>query len=625
MAEIYLQSGWLIPLYPLLGILLTVPWMSLRRTGPRPAGYLNLLTTLVALVHTVLCLQAVWGEHPVRWTVDWMQVADLSISLPFELSTLNLAAVAVVTVLNFLVQIYAIGYLEMDWGWARLYCLLALFEAGMTALLLCDSLFFSYMMLEILTLGTYLIVGFWFNQPLVVTGARDAFLTKRVGDLILLMGVIALYPLAGTWNYAELATWASQNPIGGTTATLVGLALLAGPISKCAQFPLHLWLDSAMEGPLPTTILRNSVVIPVGAWVLIKLTPVFALSPVVDGVAVAIGTISAIGAALISIAQVDVKRVLSYLTTAFMGLVFIAVGTSQVGVAYFLLMSFSVAIAALIASTGSIILTCITQDLTQLGGLWSRRPVTALSFIFGTLGLVGLPPFGVFWAMRFLETSLWYEGQVLPFAIVLAINGLCAFSLVRMFCLIFLGKPQVMSSRAPEPIWTVVIPMVAMAALTLHIPVMLQTLKLLPIMQTAIGETGLLLIWSSGLGLGLGIVFYGIQREKLPADYMPQWCINLLSDDFYTTGLYQNLFIWPVATTAKGFNWIERYVIDGVVNLVGVLPLLSGETLKYVNPGRSQVYVFTIAICVVLLGLFMSWSYLPHLGQNLFSRGLFSR
>ena len=613
MAEVYLQTGWLIPLYPLLGILLTVPWMSLRRTGPRPAGYINLVTTFVALTHAVLCLQAVWGQPPLRWSVTWMQVADLSIGLPFELSTLNLAAVVFVTTLNFLVQIYAVGYMEMDWSWARLYALLALFEAGMTALLLCDSLFFSYMMLEILTLGTYLIVGFWFNQPRVVTGARDAFLTKRVGDLILLMGVIALYPLAGTWSYTELAQWASQTTVGGTTATLFGLALLAGPISKCSKFPLHLWLDSAMEGPLPTTILRNSVVIPVGAWVLIKLTPVFALSPVVDGVAVTIGTITAIGGALISIAQVDSKRVLSYLTSAYMGLVFIAVGTSQVGVAYFLLMAIAIAIATLIASTGSIVLNCVTQDITQLGGLWSRRPVTALSFMCGALGLLALPPFGGFWAMRFLETGLWYDGQLVPFVIVLIINGLCAFSLVRMFCLIFLGQPQTMSTRAPEPIWLIVIPMVAMAALTIHLPIMLQSLKLLPILQTAIGETGLLLLWSSGLGVGLGFAFYGVKREKRLTDSIPQGLVNLLAYDFYTPSLYQNVVIWPVAFTGKIFDWLERYVIDGFVNLVGAISLFSGETLKYSTGGRSQAYVLTIAICVVLLSLFMSWNYMPTL------------
>lgn len=614
MTEIYLQSGWLIPLYPLLGILLTVPWMSVRRTGPRPAGYLNMLTTVVAFVHALLCLQAVWGQAPLRWSFTWMQVADLSVELPFELSKLSLSAVVVVITLNFLAQMYAIGYLEMDWGWARLYSLLAIFEAGMTALLLCDSLFFSYMMLEILTLGTYLIVGFWFNQPRVVTGARDAFLTKRTGDLILLMGVIALYPLAGTWSFSELADWASTEPIGGIGATLLGLALLAGPVSKCAQFPLHLWLDSAMEGPLPTTILRNSVVIPVGAWVLIKLTPVLALSSVVDSVAVAIGSVTAIGAAFISIAQVDGKRVLSYLTSSFMGLVLIAVGTSQVGVAYFLLMAFSVAIAALIASTGSVILTCVTQDLTQLGGLWARRPVTALSFVFGALGILGLPPFGGFWAMRFLETSLWYEGQIFPFVTVLIINALCSFSLVRMFCLIFLGKSKTMSLRAPEPIWLVVVPMAVMAAFVLHVPIMMQTLKLLPIMQTAIGETGLLLIWSSATGLGLGLILYGTSREKQPVDYLPQWANSLFADDFYTTDLYRVLVIQPVASVGKMFDWIERYVIDGFVNFIGVFSLLSGETLKYSNVGRSQLYVLTIAICVVLLGIFMSWSYLPLAG-----------
>ncbi|MEM8614146.1 MAG: NAD(P)H-quinone oxidoreductase subunit F [Cyanobacteria bacterium P01_H01_bin.105] len=614
MAEIFLQTGWLLPFYPLIGILLTIPWMSVRRTGPRPAGYLNLLTTAIALIHSVLCLQSVWGQPPLRWSIDWMQVADLSITLPFELSTLNLAAVVFLTGLNFLVQIYAIGYLEMDWGWARLYSLLAIFEAGMTALLICDSLFFSYMMLEILTLGTYLIVGFWFNQPRVVTGARDAFLTKRTGDLVLLMGVIALYPLAGTWSYSELAQWASEATVDSRAATLFGLALLAGPISKCAQFPLHLWLDSAMEGPLPTTILRNSVVIPVGAWVLIKLTPVFALSPVVDGVAVAIGTITAIGAALISIAQIDSKRILSYLTSAFMGLILIAVGTSQVGVAYFLLMSVAIALATLIASTGSVMLTCVTQDVTQLGGLWSRRPVTAISFVLGALGLVAFPPFGGFWAMRFLESGLWYDGQILPFVIVLMINGLCTFSLVRMFCLMFVGQPKTMSVRAPEPIWLVVVPMVAMAALTIHIPIVMQSLKLLPILQTSIGETGLLLIWSSGLGLGLGVILYGMGREKQPVEYVPRQLVNLLSDDFYTPGLYQNAVILPVAVTAKVFDWVERYVIDGFVNLIGAVSLLSGETLKYVNLGRSQAYILTIAVCVVLLGLFMSWIYIPNLG-----------
>ncbi|MEL7225700.1 MAG: proton-conducting transporter membrane subunit, partial [Cyanobacteria bacterium J06576_12] len=273
MSNVWLETVWLIPLYPLMGVLLSIPWSPafITKTGPRPAGYVNVLATLVAFVHAVVALCYLWGQPAIHWDFLWFQVAGLAVEVPFTVSGLSLGATTLIIALNLLVQLYSIGYLEMDWGWARFFGLLALFVGGMVMLVTTDSLLFSYVLLEILTLGTYLLVGFWFNQSLVVTGARDAFLTKRVGDLILLMAVIALYPLAGTWNFNELAVWAQTADLSPTTATLLGLALVVGPMGKCAQFPLHLWLDEAMEGPLPSTILRNSVVVSVGAWVLIKL------------------------------------------------------------------------------------------------------------------------------------------------------------------------------------------------------------------------------------------------------------------------------------------------------------------------------------------------------------------
>ncbi len=416
-ANVIAQTSWLIPCYPLLGAVISIFWSPalIRRTGPRPVGYINLVTTVFALVHSGWALTEVWHRPAQYLSLSWLQVADLNLTLPLELSALTLGATVVIVILNLLVQIYAVGYLEMDWGWGRMYALLALFEAGMTALVLCDSLFFSYILLEILTLGTYLIVGFWFNQSLVVTGARDAFLTKRVGDLILLMGVLALYPLAGTWNFNELAQWAQANPAVGQaqplTLALIGTALVAGPVSKCAQFPLHLWLDEAMEGPLPTTILRNSVVVATGAWVLVKLEPVIALSPWTTGLAIAIGAISALGGTMIAAAQIDAKRVLSYLATAYMGLIFIAIGAGQTTAALLLVFTHAVATAVLLMSTGSVILSIITQDITQMGGLWSRRPITGLSFLTGIVGLVALPPFGGFWSLMAMLEGLWADGR----------------------------------------------------------------------------------------------------------------------------------------------------------------------------------------------------------------------
>ncbi|MEL6334149.1 MAG: proton-conducting transporter membrane subunit, partial [Cyanobacteria bacterium J06626_26] len=369
--------------------------------------------------------------------------------------------------------------------------------------------------------------------------------------------------------------------------------------------PLHLWLDEAMEGPLPSTILRNSVVVSVGAWVLIKLTPVLALSPVGQWVAIALGALTAIGAALISAAQVDIKRVLSYLSSSYLGLVFIAVGAQQVGAAFFLLLTLGVAMATIVASTGSVILTCVTQDLTQLGGLWARRPITGFSYLIGACALVGLPPLGSFWSIRTLLDGLWYAGDFRLVAVLLVTNAITAFSLMRMFGLMFLGPTQVMTARAPEPIWSVVVPMMAMAAMAVHAPIILHSLALLPI--GAVGTMGILLIASTLLGGTMGVLLYGMRVKENPEQILPGWLVDLFANDFYTPRIYQNTIILAVATLATVGDWLDRYVVDGAVNLVGLVSVASGETLKYNNTGRPQFYAFTITAFVVFLGVLMSW------------------
>jgi len=255
----WLDTIWLIPCYSLIGAMLSIIWSPsiTRKTGPRPAGYINIFMTLCSLGHAIAALTVVWGQPAQLISFPWLEVGGLNFTIDLQISEITVGAIVLVTAINLLAEIYAVGYMEMDWGWGRFYALLALFEAGMCSLVLCDSLFFSYVILEILTLGTYLLVGMWYNQSLVVTGARDAFLTKRVGDLFLLIGVVGLLPLTGTWNFSELTEWAKTADVSPTSIALVTLALMVGPMGKCAQFPLHLWLDEAMEGPLPSTILRN--------------------------------------------------------------------------------------------------------------------------------------------------------------------------------------------------------------------------------------------------------------------------------------------------------------------------------------------------------------------------------
>lgn len=409
MTQFLFLNSWWVPFYSLAGAILSLPWVMgiVRRTGPRPAAYFNLLMTVVAFFHSLIVLKDIWNQEPKSFLITWLKAADFDLSFALEVSPVSVGVTVLVTGLSLLAQIYALGYMEKDWALARFFALMGFFEAALSGLAFSDSLFLSYALLEMLTLSTYLLVGFWYAQPLVVTAARDAFLTKRVGDLLLLMGVVTLSCWAGSLNFSDLNEWAQTANLPPLSSALLGLALIAGPAGKCAQFPLHLWLDEAMEGPNPASVLRNSMVVAGGAYVLYKLQPILALSPVASTALVVIGSVTAVGASLVSIAQIDIKRALSHSTSAYMGLVFLAVGLQQGGVALVLLLTHAIAKALLFMSAGSVIFTTSSQDLTEMGGLWSRMPATTTAFVVGAAGMVTLLPLGCFWAMLQWANGFW--------------------------------------------------------------------------------------------------------------------------------------------------------------------------------------------------------------------------
>ena len=602
----WLDTIWLIPCYSLIGAMISIIWFPAitRKTGPRPAGYVNILMTFLSLVHAIAALTVAWGQPAYSLSFPWLAVGGLNFTIDLQISALNIGAIALITTLNLLAQIYAVGYMEMDWGGGRFFALLALFEAGLSSLVICNSLFFSYVILEILTLGTYLLVGIWYNQSLVVSGARDAFLTKRVGDLFLLVGVVGIFPLTGTWNFTELAEWAQSTDVNPTTITLVTLALMVGPMGKCAQFPLHLWLDEAMEGPLPSTILRNSVVVATGAWVLIKLQPLIALSPITQQAVIAIGAATALGTVLISIAQIDVKRSLSYLTSAFMGLIFIAVGVGEIHSAYTLIFAHALAIALLLTSVGSIISNTITQDLTLIGGLWSRRPISGLCFLIGMLGLIAFPPFGGFWAMLDLISHLWDKNVALA-ELLLLINGLIAFSLMRVFGLIWGGKPKQMTERSVEPLWLIVLPMTILAGLVLHTPQLLTTWGVISDWSVLTKPNALLLIGSSTVGLATSAYLHLNENVAKPIQLPWQGLQNFFAYDFYTPKLYKVTIVGLVDVISKSMYWFDRFFVDGVGNLFGLATLFSGQNLRYSTFGQLQLYTLTILVGIGILLLLL--------------------
>ncbi|MCP9774955.1 NAD(P)H-quinone oxidoreductase subunit F [Cyanobium sp. WAJ14-Wanaka] len=625
MTAAFLQTAWLVPLYPLLAAVLSLLWSPgiITRTGPRPCGYINLSMVLVAFGHSVLALIALHTNSaagaeavyaPIRFGWVWLSTAGLRLGFDGLITEPALIAMTVITGLHVLTQIYAIGYLEMDWGWPRFFGCLSFFEAGLCALVLTDSLFFSYVLLELLTLGTYLVVGTWFNQSLVVKGARDAFLTKRIGDLVLLAGLVALLPVTGSWNFHDLADWAQgyQQAHGEGAAlpwslSLILLALVAGPLGKCAQIPLHLWLDEAMESPLPSTVLRNSVVVLGGAWVLLRLQPLLALSPLVQIVLVAVGGSTAVVASLIALAQTDVKRALSFLVSSWLGLLFVAVGLGGTAVADHLLLVYPLPMALLLMAVGTVVISNVSQDLTQLGGLWSRRPLMGLAFLTGAAGLMGLPPFGGFAALR--ELLVLTQASAQPWllgGLVLLTNALISAGLIRVFCLIWGGDPKPFTVRSAEVLWLMALPTTLLMGLVLHLPPLLSLNGVFaggPLLGW--GPLGWPLVATTLVGGGSSAFFY---LRPHPLTHLPSALGGLqdwLSADMQTERFYQRTVVGLVVTLARWSAWSDERLVDGFSGQAGASAMASARRLSLTTSGRSQAYALSLVVGVLLMATWL--------------------
>jgi NAD(P)H-quinone oxidoreductase subunit 5 len=359
-----------------------------------------------------------------------------------------------------------------------------------------------------------------------------------------------------------------------------------------------------MEAPIPATVLRNAVVVGAGAFVLIKLAPVISLSPILLNILVILGVATAICCSLIAIAQIDMKRVLSYTLSAYIGLVFIAIGTQNLDSARFILFNESFGMSLLYMGIGAIIWTNITQDLTQLGGLWSRRPFTGAALLVAISSFIALPPLGGFWGFLQLVDSLWVEQPWLV-GVILIVNTLTAFSLTRLFCLIFLGKVKPMTERSTEPFWLISLPIISSAVFICHLPIILHNLDMLPSWSALDTMFAPLLVWSSISGIAISTVIYTVDSIPKPVKLPSRAIQDFFAYDFYVQRFYQLTIVLLVATSARVTNWFDRYVVDGLVNVVGLGTLFGGQTLKYTTSGQSQFYILVAFTGIVLVGLMM--------------------
>ena len=425
--------------------------------GPRLASTPLIIALFVAFLLSVWALVESIGVDgtPLGYAPHTLfSAGELNVELGIRFDGLTAVMLVVVTGVSLLVQIYSTGYMDGDHGYRRYFMYMALFTTAMLGLVLADNLLMLFVFWELVGATSYFLIGFWFHKPSAAAAAKKAFLVTRLGDLGMLAAMILIWSRTGTLNIAEINEGAGLLAIHGvmitqTVITLFGLGLIAGAIGKSAQFPLHIWLPDAMEGPTPVSALVHSAtMVAAGVYLLARFFPVIEASAAASDTIAWIGAGTAFGAALLAMVQTDIKRVLAYSTISQLAYMMFAIGVGGYAAAVFHLMTHAFFKALLFLGSGSVNHATNTFDMRKMGGLRLVMPITFISFGIGTLALAGIIPFSGFWSKDEILIEAWDHNKGV-FVLGLLAAGLTAAYMVRAVYMTFLGRYR--GGEQPEP------------------------------------------------------------------------------------------------------------------------------------------------------------------------------
>ena len=670
---------WLIPALPILasGAMALLKQPKRRSAATLAIGSLSisLLLALVAFGHVVVG----WLHgDAIRETVNftWIQVGATNVDLGWVLDPLSAVMLAMVSFVGLLIFIYSIGYMEHDENFTRFFCFLSLFAGAMLGVVISNSLLLLFMCWEIVGLTSYLLIGFWYQKPAAAAAARKAFLTTRIGDVFFLLGIVWLFAQTGTLllykggggaiEPTALTSLLSQHAgLGLTAATAIGLLIFAGAVGKSGQFPLHVWLPDAMEGPTPVSaLIHAATMVAAGVYLVARVYPLMQAGALAGGSTTAltvitwVGAFTAVFAALIAVAQNDIKRILAYSTISQLGYMMAGLGLGGVSVGMFHLITHAFFKALLFLGAGSVIHGCHEeQDIRRMGGLRSDMPLTFATYGIGMLALCGFPLFfSGFWSKDgiFEAAQNWSVAKT-PFYMLVFGALLTAFYMTRQVAYVFFGTWRGGKPAHESPaIMTVPLAILAFFAIALGAigtpawPWFRAFLdgRAAGFDMHGFAEPGLLtLMLTSSIvvigGLVLGSMIYGRrplgseEPDRLEQGAPVVW--GWLRDRLYVDELYGVTVIAFYGWWALVSDWLDRSVWGGAVAAVawifGLWARLNrfldtnvvdggfdkgceelnvgGGLLARVQSGRVQTYLRILALSVVMLAAILIWSGRP--------------
>jgi NADH-quinone oxidoreductase subunit L len=635
-----------INLVPLLLVLPLAGFVFTAFFGRRIGRFAFLVPLLLVVATWVLgmivayeALTGGFGEHGAGITLyTWIPAGAFQVELGLFVDQLTACLLIVVTTIGMLVHLYSVGYMAHDPGRWRFFAYLNLFMFSMLLLVLGDSWLTVFAAWELVGLSSYLLIGFWYPRWPAALAAKKAFIVNRVGDVGFALGIMLIWASTGTLNIRE--SFELIRELDETTIAAIALLVFCGAVGKSAQFPLHVWLPDAMEGPTPVSaLIHAATMVNAGVYLVARANPIFAEVPGVMVVVAAIGIFTAILAASIAFTQNDIKRVLAYSTLSQLGYMFAALGVGAFTAAIFHLMTHGFFKGLLFLGSGSVIHAVHEeQDMNNMGGLWRKLPVTHWTMLIGTIAISGLPPLAGFFSKDEILGESFKFGFTWVWAIGVLVAVMTAFYMWRLMGKTFYCEPSAyvrrIWDRIHESTWTMTVTLVLLAipsmflGIALGLPLGDSTIKhwLEPVFEESekllhgeakpyelFGIDGALILVSvaaATLGLVVGIWLFGaFRRAGRPARVAAITSANGATRFLYRASfakwwfddLNHLLFIVAGGRVAAAMWWFDRAIVDGTVNGIGRLTVDAGRGLRRVQTGRVQNYALGIAIGLIVM------------------------
>ena len=654
------EIAWLIPVFPLIGAVfsgLGLICANKKINNSREIVSISLLSFVgvSAVISYKTLIEQINGYQSVEKLFVWASAGDFTIPMGFVLDPLGSVMLTLVTTITLLVMIYSHGYMAHDKGYVRFFTYLALFSSSMMGLIISPNLLEIYVFWELVGMCSYLLVGFWYDRDGAANAAQKAFVVNRVGDFGLLLGILGLFWATKSFDFNEIALGVSQsvaeNSLPVWAALLLCFLVFLGPMAKSAQFPLHVWLPDAMEGPTPiSALIHAATMVAAGIFLVARLQPLYSLFPSIQFIIALVGTITCFLGASIALTQMDLKKGLAYSTVSQLGYMMLAMGCGAPVAGIFHLITHACFKAMLFLGSGSVIHAMeevvghqpvLAQDMRLMGGLRKKMPFTSTTFLIGCVAISGIPPLAGFWSKdeilgnAFISfPAFWFVGFLTA--------GMTAFYMFRLYFLTFEGdfrgedkdlqKELLLASKINieeedhqeehgslhESPWSMTFPLVFLAVPSVIIGFMgfpwdskfanlldpeealiaIESFELKEFLPLAIAS-----VFIASIGITIAYQAYFAKKINLSILFAQRFpSVNkFLSNKWYLDDINEKLFVKGSRKLAKEVLEVDSKVVDGVVNLTGLVTLGSGEGLKYFETGRAQFYALIVFGGVILL------------------------